>query len=529
MANKTLFRTTRTSTLAANTVNAAGGVAYEKSARHVLAQIAATNCFNGTFYADAEKNLQLAKDAALNLKDDPRFIAKTAIYTRTKGNMKDMPAFLLAMLAGMDTKLFQQIFPLVVDNGKMLQTFCQIARSGATGRTFRFGSGTCRRAIGKFLNGRTPRQLLKDSIGGDFPLRDIIAMAHPKPIDEDHRVLFGHLRGREVAIDSLPSPVREYELYKKACLTGEKQGIQIPDVDFRLLDSLGLEQAEWMQIAMKASWTMTRMNLNTFARHGVFEDKTLVDIVAARLRDKNEVLSARAFPYQMMSAYIATQSNDKVPVKVREALQDAMEIAIENVPTFEGDIYICVDTSGSMSSAITGMRKGSTSAVSCVQVAGLFASAVYRKNPQAKVYTFSDTARRVELNPRDTVITNTQKMAHAGGGTNCSAALAGLNAQAVKGDAVLYVSDYESWLDNGRYGENVGMMSEWQKFQHRNPDAKLVCIDLTPTNYSQVKERRNVLQVGGFGDQVWEVIRSFIEHGHGSVNHWVDIIEQVEL
>jgi 60 kDa SS-A/Ro ribonucleoprotein len=229
-----------------------------------------------------------------------------------------------------------------------------------------------------------------------------------------------------------------------------------------------------------------------------------------------------------MTAYFSTMGNDKIPVKVREALQDAMEVSIENVPAIQGDIYVCVDTSGSMGSAITGNRKGSTSAVTCVQVAGLFASAVYRKNPHAKIYTFSDTARRVELNPRDTVITNTQKMAHAGGGTNCSAALAGLNAQGANGDVVIYVSDYESWLD-GRYGDNVGMMSEWTKFQHRNPQAKLVCIDLTPTNYGQVKERPNILQVGGFGDQVWDIVRTFVEYGNSSVNQWVDIIEQVEL
>jgi 60 kDa SS-A/Ro ribonucleoprotein len=37
-----------------------------------------------------------------------------------------------------------------------------------------------------------------------------------------------------------------------------------------------------------------------------------------------------------------------------------MEIAIANVPTVEGRVFVCPDVSGSMSSPATGYRKGST-------------------------------------------------------------------------------------------------------------------------------------------------------------------------
>ena len=79
---------------ASNTTNLAGGKAYEMSQKQVLAQLACTNCFNGTFYAASSENLKLAKNTALKLRSDPLFIAKTAIYARNKGYMKDMPAFL---------------------------------------------------------------------------------------------------------------------------------------------------------------------------------------------------------------------------------------------------------------------------------------------------------------------------------------------------------------------------------------------------------------------------------------------------
>jgi 60 kDa SS-A/Ro ribonucleoprotein len=103
-----------------------------------------------------------------------------------------------------------------------------------------------------------------------------------------------------------------------------------------------------------------------------------------------------------------------------------MEISIDNVPEFKGKIYVCVDTSGSMGSPITGTDesgKTKVSTIRCVDVAGLVASSIVRKNRSAEVWTFKNDAVKVNLNPRDTVITNTQKLAHAGGGTNISSPL----------------------------------------------------------------------------------------------------------
>jgi 60 kDa SS-A/Ro ribonucleoprotein len=54
-----------------------------------------------------------------------------------------------------------------------------------------------------------------------------------------------------------------------------------------------------------------------------------------------------------------------------DALQEAMEIAIENVPLIDGTVFLCPDVSGSMASPLTGHRAGATSAVRCIDVAAL--------------------------------------------------------------------------------------------------------------------------------------------------------------
>ena len=80
-----------------DTYNEAGGIAYTLTHKQQLAQLAATGCLNNTYYADAQSQLDQVLKLAENL--DAEFIAKTAVYARQKGFMKDMPALLLAVLA----------------------------------------------------------------------------------------------------------------------------------------------------------------------------------------------------------------------------------------------------------------------------------------------------------------------------------------------------------------------------------------------------------------------------------------------
>lgn len=539
MANKSLFQSSRTPLApAATSVNNAGGKAYELSDKTALAQIAATNCFNGTFYVSSESLLETAKNAALKLKSDPQFIAKCAIYARHKANMKDMPAFLMAILADVDTALFRKLFPVVIDNGKMLRNFVQIARSGATGRKFNMSAGACRRAIQAWFDVRTPEQVFKASVGNDPSMADILKMARPRSCNAKMAAMLAYLIGKPyiaetgeinarepIPASSVPQIIRDYEAFKAT-----KSG-PVPKVDFRMLDSLGLNDAHWVEIARNAPWFMTRMNLNTFARHNVFKDDAVTALVAKRLADPDEIRRAKGYPYQLMSAYIATQSNADVPPVIREALQDAMEIATANVPDFPARTAVAVDTSGSMSSSITGHRAGATSAVSCVQVAALFASCVIRKQKLARVLPFDTSVHNASsINPRDTVMTNAGKLAkYGGGGTDCSVAIKQLNAEKWVGDAIVFVSDNESWVDRGYYGRGTGMMTEWLEFKRRNPAAKLVCIDLTPGTTSQTAARQDILQVGGFGDAVFDVVASFLTSADSSAEHWVKVIESVSL
>lgn len=524
MANTQLFQSFRGRFLApANASNESRAPAYALTPRHQLAQLAATGALNQTFYADAAEQLDLVKTLCETV--DAEFVAKTAVYARQAANMKDMPVLLAALLATRDVSLLAQVFGRVVDNGKTLRGFVQMLRSGTLGRK---SMGTRpKKLVQQWLLSANERQLLNASVGNAPSLADVVKMVHPKPTEAWRAAWFAWLIGKPFDEAALPPITQAFERFKRSLASGE--ACELPDVPFQMLTALELNASQWAQIANAGSWQMVRQNLNTFARHGVFAIEGMDAVVAAKLRDARAIARARVLPYQLLAAYKAT--GDAVPTLVRDALQDAMEVAMANVPEFAGRVVVCPDVSGSMSSAVTGQRGSATSSLRCIDVAALVAAAVLRKNPQARVLPFEVDVVKLALNARDSVMTNAQALASiGGGGTNCSAPLAKLNKERAEVDLVILVSDNESWVDATRRGATQ-TMREWEAIKNRCPKARLVCIDIQPYATTQAAERQDIMNIGGFSDAVFATVARFAEGkaGRAGAEYWVNEIDAISL
>ena len=518
MANTNLFQSIKNRLIKTDTYNEAGGIAYTLTPKQQLAQLAATGCLNNTFYADAQSQLDQVLKLAESL--DVEFIAKTAVYARQKGFMKDMPALLLAVLAQKDVNMLARVFDQVADNGKMLRNFAQIIRSGAVGRKS-FGNRP-KKLMQTWLLTATEKQLLNAAIGNAPSLADVVKMVHPKPREAWRAAWFAWLIGKPYDREALPPITRAFEDYKQS-----RQGA-LPDVPFQMLTALELNSGDWAQIARNGSWQQVRQNLNTLLRHDVFAKSKNIKMVAEKLRDQTAIRRARVLPYQLLTAYQAT--SEQMPFEIREALQDAMETAVQNVPAIRGKVVVCPDVSGSMHSPATGYRGSATSRTRCIDIAALVSAAMLRTNPKARVIPFERITVNVQLNPRDSVMTNAQKLANiGGGGTACSAPLAMLNREKADVDLVVIVSDNESWADREQHwGCKTGLMKEWDILKQRCPEAKLVCLDIQPYTTAQAQNRHDILNIGGFSDQVFTLIGLFAEQGMGA-DFWVEEIEKTEL
>lgn len=509
MANKALFKSKSKEVAVADTVNNAGGLAYSLTAEEALAQYAATCTMNDTFYVSAETQLDEVLRLAKLVR--PEFLAKVAIYSRKNAYLKDVPALLVAVLAVRDVELFKKVFPLVIDNARMVRNFVQIIRSGKVGRKS-LGSAP-KRMIQDWFRKSTDKYIFEATVGNDPSLKDVIKLTHPRPETKQRAALYSYILGNEYVAEDLPDIVKQYEAFKLDRKV-------VPDVPFQMLSNEKLTTSQWTEICKNAKWQMLRMNLNTFNRHGVFNDSKLVDYVYGVLTDKELVHKSRQYPYQIYTAY---RNTTDLHTKLGIALQTALEHSLDNVPTLEDDTAILVDISGSMGSPV-----GASQKVTYIQVASLFASALLHKNPTTRLVLFNTDARDFRLNPMDSVVTNADKITRTlGGGTSVSSGLEFLLKNKKLPKNVIIISDNESWADRSYYlGPGTGTMASWVKYLARKKDARMVLLDISPHATSQIaKGEKSVLKVGGFSDQVFDVVAAFLNTKDTSGSAWVAKIE----
>lgn len=532
-----------------DTTNEAGGTAYAMDTKHAIAQFAVTGCFNNTYYSDGKAQLNQIKEKISELPatiETFKFIARLAIYSRHSAFMKDMPAYLVATLCNYkiqvpaadkgstgyeyhvtsktETKeIISKVFNKVINNGKMLRNFVQIIRSGATGRK---SLGTFpKRLVKEWIQNRSGETLFRNSIGNDPSMLEIIKMVRPK--HEENEVI-KYLVGHNLTEDDmakLPRNITHYEAFKQYLKLSSEQRdaygkMELPKVDFQFLTSLKLEPEHWKSLASNATWQQTRINLNTFNRHNVFNEPDLIKEVAEKLKHPDAIKKAKAMPYQLLAASKATSS---FPIPIKDALEDALYTSLQNAPTLEGETHIFVDGSGSMTSSATG---GYNSTISCADVATLFAIGLLKANPGAKIYSCDRRAYPCEVYHRDSLATIHSKImdAHGHGGTDTSECFKYLTTHKIKADNVVIISDGQSWA---HYPGGLTPMQAFDKYRHiRNRKVKLLAINIQPYTSMQFDYDPSILHVGGFNDSVFLVAEKFF---NSSTSNFIQAIEEVEL
>jgi len=503
-----------------DTVNEAGGTAYAFTVRHALAQLAVTGTLpgGGSYYKSGQDGLKEALNTAA--KCEAGWIAKCAIYAAEHG-MKDMPALLLAYLSTCDIALTETVFPRIVHNSRMLRGFCQILRSDVVGRKS-FGR-VLKRCIRQWLDSRSEYQLFGDAVGGKsaggVSIADIIKMVHPKPANAEREALYGYIIGKE----GVPDVVRAYEAFK----AGETE--ELPNVRWELLTALDLKPEHWKLIARRAGWRQAVKQLNTFHRHQVLDDPETVEILAQKIADEETISKLKPFPHELVSAY---KFGITAPQPILDALHAAMEYVTAYVKVPAGKVLLGVDVSGSMGSPVTGWRGSATGKLCCTDVACLLAAVVAKRNPDAQVIPFDTKRYDIRIDRMNPILTTAEQLSQrGGGGTSVSIPLAWALDTGFEPDHVILLSDNESWADSRGSSAATKTMRCFRQLQQKVPHLRMVCLDLQPDTSTQAADEADVLNLGGWSNQLWSVIVDFLEHGQNpdDPNLWLQEIDAITI
>lgn len=473
-----------TTTAPTKTANFAGGEAYVQSAKPEFVSIALTSFLKDQFYRTADETQK--RIIALLDQVGPEFAAKTAVYARQEYGMRSVTHLIAAEVVDRAKgkpwvkKFLKAVVRRPDDVTEILAYW--MARHGNTQKKL---PNAFRRGLGAALSDFNEYQLAKYKGGGkSVALVDAVNLLHPPHTEALSKLIKGTLQAPDTWEVGLTR-------------AGEAEDAEVAKSD------------EWKRLVAedKLGYLALLRNLRNILKHA----PDSVDTVAARLCDPVRVKKSLVFPFQFLSALdVLEQEGGFAAAKLVVAISDAIDISVSNVPQFDGSTLVVLDTSGSMTSAKA--QGGQT----CARIGAIFAATLYKANLGADLMTFSDCARYVTLNRRDSLLTLAKRIPFASGGTNFHSIFQTANR---KYDRLIILSDMQGWVS---YHAPTSALAAYRARTAADP--KVYSFDLAGYGTLQFPER-NVYAVAGFSDKTLSTLALL----DADKNAMVSLVEAVQF
>lgn len=278
-----------------------------------------------------------------------------------------------------------------------------------------------------------------DTSSHGFRFGDVIELTHPSPKDERQSDLFKFAldRRRNAAAEPSESLVMLQKRKEFLALSGAQKRALVDSgtaldvlkdagLTWEVLGSTiegGMDAKAWEAIIPSMGYMALIRNLRNFEGAGVSGD--VLDKVAARISDPEEVAKSRQLPFRFLSAYFATAGirrdgydsyYGKAPVvsggslRFGFPLEQALNASLTNVPALKGRTLILVDRSGSM----WGSPSKHTS-MNFADSAAIFGAALALRAEDATLVQYGDTAEEVKFRKGDSVLALVNKFKGMGG------------------------------------------------------------------------------------------------------------------
>lgn len=491
------------------TVNEEGGLAFSMDKKMELYTRAAS-CLVGEpkFYdpeAKGDDNIKALVKAVAD--EDPEFILQLASHARNDLYLRSLPVMLLVeATAHAKAKAYVRAYtPDIVQRADELSEVlaAYIQKNGQVGSAGQGHlSNPLRRGLAACWAKFDEYQLAKYDREGAVKLKDALRLTHPKPKTDEQRALWGRLL---------------------------KDELKTPDTWEVIISTKGSTKENWELAAQKMGYMAKLRNLRNFLDKGV-SDETLQGVLA-HLTNANAVKNSKQFPFRFYSAYRElggtmgtirgrAQSNPVNTQRALDALQTAMELAVENLPELPGVTAVFQDNSGSMEA-----RVSEKSSVSRREVGAALAAMVVKQGRSVVAGAFGESYMTVPLSKHDGILTNLQKLesAQVGHSTEAWKAFAYLVQNKIKVDRIFLFSDMQCYNAQSMTGYwPYGVRTEQSVAQlirnYRsaiNPNVYLYSFDLAGYGTSQVpQDDPKTCLLAGWSDRVLSYVDAY-ENGFG--------------
>lgn len=467
----TRFNSTSATT---KTVNLAGGQAYKQTSRQEFLSILFTSFLKDQFYQTADDTISRIKSLIVN--EDKKFVAKAAIYARTKLGMRSVSHLVASEVAKAvkgatwSRSFFQKIVNRPDDMTEILA--CYMSSYGKP------IPNSLKKGFAKVLEGLDDYKLAKYRMGGkDVSMVDVINMVHPRATKSLTKLIEGQLKNLDTWEAKLSG-------------AGQSEG---EDTDSAKADA-------WASLLKEGK--LGYMALLKNLRNILEQAPECVPMACEQLVNKEAIQKSLVFPFRFATAFKQLeQVNADGTRKVLNALSHATDLSMSNVPSFPGKTLIVLDVSGSMSSVI--------------EKAALFASVLY-KACDSDLMLFESDAHYETFMPTDTTLfiaERLEQMAH-GGGTNFHSIFETANRAY---DRIVILSDMQGWI-----GNNCPTKTLQAYKQRTGANPHVFSFDLAGYGSLQFPEN-NVYCLAGFSDKILGMMK-FLEEDKKAIEHEIESI-----
>ena len=456
--------------------NEEGGIAFRPDLKTelMLRTVSSLISEDGFYKKGTALNSDLRDTIHAVAKEDPEFILKLALYARSKMHLRSVPIVLMgefAISAGKGNVENASCYIAETiqrpDEITELIAYVQAQNRHYKGKMPMMIKKGIRQAFGKF----DAYQLAKYNHPGEITLRDAMFMTHPKPANDTQAKTYADL-----AAGTLASA----------------------DTWEHVISTQGSTKEAWEQIIPKMGYMALLRNLRNFL------DKCVdMQPVLTRITNPAAVLKSKQFPFRFWSAYKEIQGRNDSGI-VLDALSDAADVSVQNVPKFPGVTFVTCDVSGSMSTPIS-----NKSTVQMAEIGCMFGAMVHAMAENAIISVFGDEHQVVSLSRGDSLFTNTVKLRKTpvGFSTNAHLAIAHLLKNKIKVGRIIIFSDMQCYDSHG----NQSVAENIRKYRREiNPDVYIYSFDLENYGTTQIpKDDPRTCLAGGFSDHVLQFIPLF--------------------
>lgn len=402
-------------------INHGGQVGYARTPKSELFLSAVSDFVENSFYESAEdRQARVRSLVSTIVKEDPKWIASFVLWLRTEANMRSI-SLVIALEAA------ASMVALGIPGGRAIVASV-LTRADEPGEALAYWTSQKGRKIPSAVKRGIADAAVKtysqyslskyDSDAKGFTFADVIQLTHPKPENDVQADLFRYaMEKRFDSATPAPESLGMIEARKRylAMDKDELRGLLKSDGGSAALKhagltweavagTVGLDAQIWASLIPTMGYMALLRNLRNFEKEGVAN--SVLDGVAARLADEDEVAKSKQLPFRFLSAYKATEDS----LRFGFPLEQALTHSTKNVPALKGNTLILVDRSYSMFGAVTKSTK-----LNLADSAAIFGTALAIRAENATLVQYGSSDAEVSFKKGSSVLKTLAQFRNLGG------------------------------------------------------------------------------------------------------------------